>query len=227
MTTFSIVSGSYGGGMSLVVILIMGFSSKIADALAMGLGDAMSSKAEQEHILKERQREYWEYDSYPEGEKSEMIELYTAKGMSQEDATKIVELMAPHRDFFVDIMMIQELGLIVPDESDKYGPFKEGFVTFASFIFFGFFPLSVYCIFPFAFPSISSHSLFLLACATSLGTMFLLGAVKSVFSNKSWFNSGVEMLVIGGVVSSVAYFIGLFTDYMLTEHFSVKSSLMP
>ena len=45
LTTFAIVSGASGGGLSSEVILILGFSNKIADALSMGLGDALSSKA--------------------------------------------------------------------------------------------------------------------------------------------------------------------------------------
>lgn len=221
MTTFSIVSGSFGGGMSVFVILILGFSSKIADALAMGLGDALSSKAEQEHIMKERQREYWEYDTYPEGEIKEMIDLYEAKGMSRKDAVKIIKLMAPHRDFFVDVMMVQELGLHVPDENEKFQPFKEGFITFASFIIFGFFPLSIYCVFPFAFPTMSVETLFSLSCLTSLVTLFFLGALKSIFSTKTWIKCGIEMTIIGSFIGFVAYILGYFTDLLLIKYFGL------
>jgi VIT1/CCC1 family predicted Fe2+/Mn2+ transporter len=51
LTTFAIVSGATGGGMSTAVILILGFSNKIGDALSMGLGDALSTKAEHEHVF--------------------------------------------------------------------------------------------------------------------------------------------------------------------------------
>jgi len=54
LTTFAIVSGATGGGFGTQVILILGFSSKLADALSMGLGDALSTKAEHEYIRKER-----------------------------------------------------------------------------------------------------------------------------------------------------------------------------
>jgi hypothetical protein len=50
LTTFAIVSGATGGGMSTAVILILGFSNKIGDALSMGLGDALSTKAEHEYV---------------------------------------------------------------------------------------------------------------------------------------------------------------------------------
>eukprot|EP00511_Aplanochytrium_stocchinoi_P005667 CAMPEP_0204830236 /NCGR_PEP_ID=MMETSP1346-20131115/8415_1 /ASSEMBLY_ACC=CAM_ASM_000771 /TAXON_ID=215587 /ORGANISM="Aplanochytrium stocchinoi, Strain GSBS06" /LENGTH=192 /DNA_ID=CAMNT_0051960395 /DNA_START=41 /DNA_END=616 /DNA_ORIENTATION=- len=119
LTTFAVVSGATGGGMSTEVILILGFASKFADALAMGLGDALSQKAEHEHIFNEREREYWEYDNYPEGEVAEMVDMYVAKGMTREDAELCIGLMSQHRDFFVDVMMLEELGLQVPSEDDN------------------------------------------------------------------------------------------------------------
>ena len=44
------VAGAVGGGLSTEVILILGFSSVFADALSMGVGDALSTKAEKELI---------------------------------------------------------------------------------------------------------------------------------------------------------------------------------
>lgn len=51
LTTFAVVSGAAGGNLSAYAILVMGFSSKFADAIVMGLGDALSTKAEHEHIF--------------------------------------------------------------------------------------------------------------------------------------------------------------------------------
>ena len=51
ITTFAVVSGATGGGLGIDVILILGFSSIFADALSMGVGDALSSKAENEFIM--------------------------------------------------------------------------------------------------------------------------------------------------------------------------------
>mmetsp|Transcript_960 Transcript_960/g.2264 ORF Transcript_960/g.2264 Transcript_960/m.2264 type:complete len:301 (-) Transcript_960:654-1556(-) len=210
LTTFAIVSGATGGSLGVEAILILGWSSKLADALSMGLGDALSSRAELEFILKEREREYWEFDNYPEGEKEEMMELYKMRGMTESDAKLVIDLMADHRDFFVDVMMVEELGLQVPTGDEN--PWFEGFVTFCSFIFFGFFPLLGYCIFPFAFPHMSDHTLFVIACVFSGLTLFALGAVKSMFSVKTWYTSGFEMLIIGSAVCAVAYSIGALTS---------------
>ena len=57
LTAFAIVAGAAGGKLSTGVVLILGFSNILADALSMGVGEFLSSKAENEWILSERRRE--------------------------------------------------------------------------------------------------------------------------------------------------------------------------
>jgi DNA damage-binding protein 1 len=79
----------------------------------MGVGEFLSSKATNEWILSERRREEWEMENYPEGEITEMIDIYKEKGMSHEDAKIVIETMSKYKEFFVDLMMAQELELQV------------------------------------------------------------------------------------------------------------------
>ena len=142
VTTFAVVSGATGGGLGTDVILVLGFSNILADALSMGVGDALSSKAEQEYVLAEKDRETWEMENYPEGEIQEMIEIFTEKGMTKEDSEMIMQKYAEYPELFVEFMMNFELDLQIPNQDDN--PWKSGFVTFCSFIFFGLFPLLGY-----------------------------------------------------------------------------------
>jgi hypothetical protein len=106
VTTFAVVSGATGGGLGVEVILVLGFSNILADALSMGVGDALSRKAEQEYILAERDREIWEMENYPEGEIQEMIEIFTKKGMTTDDAGMLIRKYAEYPDLFVEFMII-------------------------------------------------------------------------------------------------------------------------
>ena len=63
-------------------------------------------------------------NNYPEGEKKEMVEIYMKKGFSEEKAKEAVEILASNKEFFVDHMMVDELGLMPPDPEDN--PVKEG-----------------------------------------------------------------------------------------------------
>lgn len=65
-------------------------------------------------------------ENYPEGEIREMIEIYESKGMSTDDATLVIKTMAKYKEFFVDVMMQQELELQVPEEEHVKESMKEG-----------------------------------------------------------------------------------------------------
>jgi len=51
LTAFAIVAGAAGGSLSVNVVLILGFSNIFADALAMGVGEFLSSKGEKHLML--------------------------------------------------------------------------------------------------------------------------------------------------------------------------------
>jgi VIT1/CCC1 family predicted Fe2+/Mn2+ transporter len=175
----------------------LGFSNIFADALSMGVGEFLSSKAENEWILSERDRENWEMENYREGEIQEMIEIYESKGMSHQDAELVIKTMSKYQDFFVDIMMTQELELQVPERDHIQESMREGVIMFASFAFFGALPLLGYVVMPTLFPSLGEEVLFLTACAVTGVVLFFMGCVKSFFLKMQWFRAGMETLLLG------------------------------
>eukprot|EP01082_Thalassiosira_pseudonana_P012106 g9893.t1.1.5e17418a g9893 g9893.t1 contig4:816707-817749(-) len=181
LTAFAIVAGAAGGSMPIPVILVLGFSNIFADALAMGVGEFLSSKAENEWILSERRRENWEMENYPEGEIAEMIDIYQERGMTHDDAKLVIETMAKYKEFFVDVMMAEELALQVPDEDHKIESMKEGVVMFGAFATFGSLPLLGYIVIPALFPSLGEDVLFTAACIVTGMVLFGMGCVKSIF----------------------------------------------
>lgn len=218
LTSFAIVAGAAGGRLDPSVVLILGFSNIFADALSMGVGEFLSSKAENEWILAERRREEWEFENYPEGEIAEMIEIYESRGMSSDDAKLVINTMAKYKDFFVDVMMTQELELQCPEEDYLQENFREGIVMFTSFATFGAMPLLGYVIIPAAFPDLDTDSLFACACIVTGSVLFFMGSVKSFFSTQHWFRAGMETLSLGGACATVAFTIG----QILQKYFGVS-----
>ena len=211
ITTFAVVAGGIGGKLSVDTILILGFSSVLADAISMGVGDALSTKAENEYILAERKREQWEFDHNPEGEIEEMVDLYVAKGCEREDAVMIINTMSKYKEFFINVMMAEELELQVPDPDEN--PWIDGAVTFASFVVFGTVPLLAFAIF-YTVP-LSMDIQFLISCILTGMSLFGLGVVKSKFTKKSWWWAGSEVFFLGGMVAAFAYFVGLFIEQVV------------
>ena len=105
----------------------------------MGMGEYLSALSEHQYVLSERQREEWEFQNYPQGEVEEMVELYKEQGFPEDDARTIMTIMAKHHEFFIDHMMVQELGLMPPDEHGN--PAMNGLVIFLAFFSFGLVPL--------------------------------------------------------------------------------------
>lgn len=208
LTSFAIVAGAAGGRLPPSVVLILGVSNIFADALSMGVGEFLSGKAENEWILSERDREKWELENYPDGEIREMVEIYEAKGMTHEDAVLCITTMAKYEEFFVDIMMQQELNLTVPSPDFVTEAMHEGVVMFLSFAFFGALPLLGYVLIPTFFPNCSTDVLFASACIVTGLVLFLMGSVKSFFSKQHWLRAGMETLLLGGACATVAFTIG-------------------
>ncbi len=203
ITTFAVVAGVAGANLHVGIVLIMGFANLIADGISMAIGDYLSSKAENEYNAAERIREEWEVDNYPDGEKKELIELYVDKGMEQSDAEKVVEIISKDKKTWVDIMMVEELGIIEDEDS----PIKNALVTFFSFAFFGFVPLVAYVVSRFA--GFLESRTFVAACILTAITLFVLGAQKVRITGKNWFISGMETLIIGGIAATAAYVVGM------------------
>jgi len=214
LTSFAIVAGAAGGNLTSSVVLILGFSNIFADALSMGVGEFLSSKAHNEWVLSERKRELWEMENYPEGEIEEMIDIYEGRGLDRNDARLCVQTMAKYKEFFVDVMMTEELRLQVPSDDHVKESLKEGCVMFCSFAIFGSFPLLGYVFFPMLFPKVleTDEILFSCACVVTGIVLFVLGAAKSMFSSSHWFASGMETLLLGGACAGVAYNIGQAVD---------------
>ena len=72
VTTFAIVAGVEGAGLSSGIVLILGFANLIGDGLSMGVGSYLSTKSRREYEKSERKRELWEIENYPQGEREEI-----------------------------------------------------------------------------------------------------------------------------------------------------------
>lgn len=220
ITTFSVVASVAGAQLSTSVVLILGFANLFADALSMGVGDAISSKAEMELNRSERAREKWECENFLEGERREMVELYHQKGLSLEDAETVVAILSKDTEFFVDIMMVEELNLMPLDEDES--PIKNGMVTFASFVVFGLIPLLAYIATANVTEKTSgSDTVFIIACVLTALTLFALGAVKAKIVRQKWWLGGGNMLLVGIVTATVSFLIGLIISEIIGDEDAV------
>ncbi|KAK5578110.1 hypothetical protein RB653_003063 [Dictyostelium firmibasis] len=183
----------------------------IGCGIGLSLIEASSRKIEYNFYESEKKREVWEYDNYVEGEQREMVELYSLKGMEENDAIKVVELLSKYKDLFVDIMMTEELNLL-PVEL-LLSPVHTAISTFFSFIVFGMAPLLPFYICTYYYYQIYQINinrnllLSLLIVIVEL-LLFIIGSFKSKYYTGDWRVEGFISSITGIVSIIVSFFLG-------------------
>lgn len=206
ITTFAVVAGVAGADLMAGVVLILGFANLFADGISMAVGDFLSTQAEKQYNTAEKDRERWEVDVYPEGEKNELVEIYTQKGYEEADARQMVDIIAKNKEAWVDIMMKEELEIL----EDESSPLRNAGVTFLSFCLFGFIPLLAFTVAQ-LYEGLQG-STFLIASIMTGVALFSLGALKVRVTGQNWIRAGAEMLLVGGVAAVAAYAIGVLLE---------------
>lgn len=202
VTTFAVVAGVVGASLSTTIILILGFANLFADGFSMAVGKYLSDKSQHElydKIKEIEHRHLKEKTDHEIEEVRDILKLYGFKGKNLTDATKVI---ISNPEVWVDLMMKNEFKMT----HENISPTKGALATFISFVVIGFIPLFIYTASPIF--KLSEKTSFIITALATLSALFLVGMIKSKFSTKNWFISGLETAVIGGVAASIAYFIG-------------------
>jgi len=150
VTTFAVVAGVAGAGLSANIILILGIANMIADGISMALGDFLGERSERR--LK----------SYKKGE----------------------------------------------DGCECEGAWKTGLATFIAFVIAGSFPLLPYLTQAAGLCQLCFFSQFTLSIIFTAASLFTVGSLRTFLIKGSWIKNGFEMLFIGSIAASAAYFLG-------------------
>ena len=121
------------------------------------------------------------------------------KVLTQDQAEAIIDRIAKKNELPLQVSTLKELGL-APKELGN--PVKSGILCG---VFFGL--AALVPILPFAF-SISSWEALTASIIGTVGTLFGVGAMKTIFSRKSWIWSGLKMMAIGASAAAITYVIG-------------------
>ncbi|PJE64826.1 MAG: hypothetical protein COU90_01005 [Candidatus Ryanbacteria bacterium CG10_big_fil_rev_8_21_14_0_10_43_42] len=200
ITTFAVVAGVAGAGLDATVVLLLGLASLIADGFSMAASNYLGSKSEKHFTLRERRVEEMEFKADPHWEYTEMEGILKKKGYTSEDIAVLSPLLFKSKDFWIDIMLQEELGVSPVDEGGH--PIKNGAATFSAFVIAGVIPLTPYLFISGTYDTFSTAIIF-----TAI-TLFVVGALRSRFTGNSWVLEGFEMLFVGGIAAVIAYGIG-------------------
>jgi predicted membrane protein (TIGR00267 family) len=199
VSTLAFVVGAFGAFTDPHIVLITGIAELFAGTISMAVGSYQSSKSELEVLERESQRKQVKKGKTSEEERAELIKFYQAEGFKREKAEAIVDRIAEEKELPTQVSALEELGL-APEELGN--PVKAGVLCGVSFGLAALVP-----ILPFAFP-IGGWEALIASVIGTVATLFGVGAMKTIFSRKSWVRSGLEMMVIGASAAAITYMIG-------------------
>ncbi len=197
VTTFAIVAGVAGAGLSTTVIVALGIANVLADGFSMAMGNYSGTKSEVDDMRRLRVVEANHIRDVPDGERRELREILRRKGLDGEVLDAATDRIAENHDRWIDMMLVNEYGL----SSVEPHPLRAALATFGAFLAAGLVPLL-----PFFFPG--NARAFEVSMAMTAIAFFGIGAVKSRWSLSPWWRSGGETLAVGGSAAAIAFFVG-------------------
>lgn len=196
VTTFAIVAGVAGAGLSPFVVVVLGLANVLADGFSMAAANYSGIKAEQDNIARIRKREERHIEQFPRGEWLEVKEILSQKGLEGEVLEQATDAITQNRENWIAIMMEGEYGM----GGVEPRPIRAAITTFLAFLVAGMIP-----VLPFLF---GLDGAFRLSAWMTMATFFGIGALKSVWSLSPWWRSAGETMLIGGAAAALAYGVG-------------------
>ncbi|GAB4159947.1 MAG: VIT1/CCC1 transporter family protein [Planctomycetaceae bacterium] len=204
VTTFAVVAGAMGAGLSAGIVLILGFANLLADGFSMAVGNFLGTKAEHQLLHRARSIEENHVEEIPHGEIEEIREIFRQKGFEGDLLERVVSVITSNRKLWIDTMLREEWGLHLNGPS----PWKSGLSTFIAFNVVGLVPLLPFLLFYFLEAEIQTA--FVLSSILTACSFFGVGALKARVVEEKWSIAGLETLLMGGGAALIAYLAGVF-----------------
>jgi vacuolar iron transporter family protein len=196
VTNIALIAGVGGGGADRQIIVLTGMAGLVAGAFSMALGEFASVGAQNEAVENEVAVERDEIRRHPHAEQAELVDMYEEMGLTRETAEAVAREVHENPDLAVKVHIAQELGV---DLDEQPSPWTAAISSFLCFSAGGVIPLV-----PFLLGS-SSLALGLLVGAVGL---FVVGALTSRFTTRTWWFSGVRQLLFGAIAAGATYVVG-------------------
>jgi VIT1/CCC1 family predicted Fe2+/Mn2+ transporter len=210
VSTFLLVAGVAGGGLSSTDILLTAIAGALAGAVSMCAGEYVATKSQNEVMEGEIALEKRHVDLYPEDEISELAALLEVIGIHKEDESLRNDLLGHYRSnpaSLLKIMIALEFGVIAEEQRS---PLWAGVTSCLLFIMG-----SLPSVLPFIFSgNTPKYGLIAAALITTTALLFV-GGVKTWATRGNCMTASMENLVIAGCGGAFAYGVGVMFDNVL------------
>ena len=198
LSNFSLVMGFAGAEAKPEYIILAGVAGLLAGSFSMAAGEYVSVSAQREVFEQQIAIEKEELEMSPKEEEEELSLIYQAKGIPEQEASRLAQRIIQNPKTAIDTLAREELGL---DPAGLGSPWTAAISSFCAFVIGAFVPVAPYLLTAGTKAWIASASL-------SFFALFTVGAVLSIFTARGPLLSGARMLGIGLLVSAITYSVG-------------------
>ena len=193
---FALAAGLSGAVAASHLVVTAGFAEITAGAIAMGLGGYLATRGDIEHYDSERNRETREIKELPHIEEREVVEIFEAYGVTEDEIAPLVASLKRRPDAWADFMMRFELGLQRPNPRRA---FSSAATIGVSYIVGGLVPLVPYMVLD------STRSALYVSAACTVVALFIFGFVKGHFAGQKPLRSALQTAFIGSLAATAAF----------------------
>jgi len=193
-----LILGVAGGTSNRNIILLAGLAGLLAGAFSMAAGEWVSVQSQRELYEREIAVEREELAAFPEEELEELILIYQAKGLSEDEARALAGRIMRRPESALDTLTREELGLA---PGDLGSPWVAAVSSFGSFAVGALIP-----VLPFVFAA--GTAALSVAVALSAVTLFVVGSAIALLTGRSPVRGGFRMVAIAAVVGLASNLIG-------------------
>jgi len=196
VTTFAIISGVAGAGLSQGVIIALGLANVLADGFSMAASNYLGTRSELQNHRRITETENRHISNFRAGEITELKAILSHHGLSGTDLNSATDIITRCKPLWINLMLAGEYGLSPVEPR----PLAASIATFIAFVACGLLPLLPFLL--------NSDSAYIIAAGITAMTFLIIGAMRSRWSTQSWWLSALQTLLIGGCAATIAYVAG-------------------
>lgn len=194
----ALVMGFAGSGVSHSAILLAGVAGLLAGSFSMAAGEFISMSSQREMFQREISLEQAELEEKPEEERSELVLIYRAKGLSRPDAERLADKIMADRAVALDTLAREELGLDPGQLGSPWVAAASSLLAFATGAFVVVLPYLIG----------SGTAALVAAIVLALAAMFGVGATIGTLNGRSAVRMGLRQMAVGALAAAVTFGIG-------------------
>ena len=207
VSTFLLVSGVVGGGLTATQVLLTGIAGALAGMISMGVGEYLATKSQEEVFEAEMKLEAKHLKEHREHERDELRHMFGEMGLEGDDLETVVHIIDKSDDAMMGVMAGLEFGVV---DTERRNPYLAGIASAGLFLT-GALP----SVLPFVFLEDTGTALFVAAILTGIG-LLAVGAAKTIMTRTNPFGSAFENLSIGFAGGVLSYLVGLGFESLIS-----------